>query len=173
MSSKTLDTPATALRKQWAKLCADPALADLPYKIETNRHGKIIMSPAAFLHSRYQSRIDRLLYNLMPNWEGLIECAIETADGVKVPDVAAASPEFCDLHSGCASLPFAPEICVEVASPSNSRKEMLQKMRLYLKAGALEVWFCDNKGRMEFWEKEGELKASRICPDFPKTLPTR
>lgn len=31
----------------WEALCADRTLRDLPYKIETNRYHKIIMSPAS------------------------------------------------------------------------------------------------------------------------------
>ena len=170
MSSKTIETPVSPLQQIWAKLCAEPALADWPYKIETTRSGKIIMSPAAAMHGWYQSKIDRLLGELMPGWEGMTECAIETVDGVKVPDVAGMSREFWNLHCHSICLPVAPEICVEVASPSNSRKEMLQKMRLYFKAGAQEVWFCDKKGRMEFWGKPGAMKASRLCPDFPKLI---
>ncbi len=38
--------------------------------------------------------------------------------------------------------PKAPEICVEVKSPANSKIEMDEKIRLYLEKGALEV--CDS-----------------------------
>jgi hypothetical protein len=34
----------------WEQLCADPSLRNLPYKTETNRHIKIIMSPASNRH---------------------------------------------------------------------------------------------------------------------------
>jgi hypothetical protein len=33
--------------RRWAELVADPKLADLPNKIETDRDGDIIMSPPA------------------------------------------------------------------------------------------------------------------------------
>ena len=36
--------------------------------------------------------------------------------------------------------PKAPEICVEVTSPSNSKEEIEHKTELYLAKGALEVW---------------------------------
>ena len=34
----------------------------------------------------------------------------------------------------------APELCIEVVSPSNSRKELREKVAAYLEAGAEEVW---------------------------------
>ncbi len=54
----------------------------------------------------------------------IMECSIDTADGVKVADVAWASDEFI-LENGYQT-PYlkAPEICVEIVSPSNTDKEM-------------------------------------------------
>ena len=34
----------------------------------------------------------------------------------------------------------APEICVEIVSPSNTDKEMQDKIQLYLAKGVQEVW---------------------------------
>jgi hypothetical protein len=31
---------------EWDQVCRDKALADLPYKIELDKYGKLIMSPA-------------------------------------------------------------------------------------------------------------------------------
>jgi hypothetical protein len=41
----------------WAEACDDPSLQDLPYKVEINRHGQIIMSPVRNEHSFYQFEI--------------------------------------------------------------------------------------------------------------------
>ena len=39
--------------ERWAEILTDPALAKLPNRIETDRHGHILMSPPpAFRHSR-------------------------------------------------------------------------------------------------------------------------
>ena len=56
----------------------------------------------------------------------------------------------------------APEICVEVLSPSNSEPEMNEKRALYFEAGAHEVWICDLDGKMEFHTRG----LSRLCPYF-------
>ena len=61
----------------------------------------------------------------------------------------------------------SPEICIEILSPSNSRREVEEKKRLYLEAGALEVWTCGKGGTMKFFDASGFLPASKLCPEFP------
>jgi hypothetical protein len=45
---------------------------------------------------------------------------------------------------------LAPEICVEVLSPSNSAAEINEKLALYFDAGATEVWICNLDGPCPF-----------------------
>ena len=159
--------------KQWEEMCADPALADLPYKFETDRHGKIIMSPPSSWHADYQGQIAYLLQQYMPHGRALGEIGILTSNGIRVPDAAWISLERFRPHRRAACQPVAPEICVEVASPSNSRREMLMKKRLYFQAGALEVWLCDQFGSLTFFAKNDEKKAiarSILCPEFPLSV---
>jgi Uma2 family endonuclease len=70
---------------------------------------------------------------------------------------------------GKVCLTGAPEICVEVLSPRNSRREMKEKMALYFAAGAGEVWFCQPNGIMSYFlSPEGaEESRSALCPNFP------
>src|SRR6266567_1318828 len=126
--------------RRWAELLADRELAKVEGRIETNRHGHIIMSPPpAPSHGGYQLEIGRLLWNLLPEGRALTECPISTADGVKAADVVWASPaRIQDLGDGVCFL-RAPEICVEVLSPSNTEAEIQEKMMLYFDAGAEEV----------------------------------
>ena len=72
----------------WEQICDDSNLRDLPYKIEQDRFGRIVMSPAKADHGRYQIRIGRLLEESLPGWAVYCECGVETHEGVKVPDVA-------------------------------------------------------------------------------------
>ena len=46
---------------QWQEVCEDTLLQDLPYKIELNRWGQIVMSPARVKHGFFQGRIAHLL----------------------------------------------------------------------------------------------------------------
>lgn len=162
--------------EHWAVVCADRSLRDLPYKIETNRYNQIIMSPASYWHSDYQAEICRQLGLLMPGGRPAVECAVQTADGVRVPDVAWVSRELRAQHRHAISLPVAPEICVEILSFSNGREEILTKMQLLFAAGAREVWLCDWTGRVDFYHSGAgepqQLERSALCPDFPVQIDT-
>lgn len=63
-----------------------------------------------------------------------------------------------------------PEICVEVLSLRNSDEEMDEKRELFLKSGAKEVWFCDEKGRIRFFDSKTETRKSVLMPDFPESI---
>src|SRR3954449_4152731 len=70
----------------WAEVIEDPSLRDLPFKIETNRFGQIVMSPATRGTSRYRGIIVGLLFSMKVSGELHSGCPVETAEGVKVPD---------------------------------------------------------------------------------------
>src|ERR1043165_5487607 len=99
MSTLTLQLPPRAEQtafnlRRWAEVLANSEFRQVPGRIETDRHGRIIMSPPpAPRHSRLQHKIESLLEKLMRPGEILPECAISTADGVKAADVAWASDE--------------------------------------------------------------------------------
>ncbi|MBR8827553.1 MAG: Uma2 family endonuclease [Gomphosphaeria aponina SAG 52.96 = DSM 107014] len=155
---------------QWKEVCENKQLEDLPFKIETNKWGQIVMSPAKFKHSFYQGRIISILAELMDTGQPIPEAAIQTTDGVKVADVVWCSDGRLVqiLEEDAASI--APEICVEVKSGSNTLKEMEEKKNLYLEAGAVEVWLCNEAGDIRFYNQQGELKNSLLVPDFPNKI---
>lgn len=154
----------------WTDILADPSLQDLPYKIETNGYGQIVMSPASNRHGELQLEIAALLRALMKQGRAIVECSIQTNDGVKVPDVAWRSRDFLNAHQGEDPFSSAPEICVEVLSPSNSRAEIDEKKALYFAAGAIEVWTCDKQGDMSFYSVDGPIDQSALAPDFPERV---
>ena len=154
----------------WAELCEDKRLQDLPFKIELDRFGKIIMSPTRNIHGYFASEIARLLMEFMKRGKTLVECAVETADGTKVADVAWVSPETFEIIKPELSCSVAPEICVEVLSPSNQANEMEFKKQLYLRAGAKEYWVCDEEGRIRFFNASGGLQKSVLCSEFPTRI---
>jgi Uma2 family endonuclease len=158
---------------RWSALVADPELATLPNRIETDRHGHIIMSPPpAVRHSRRQARIAGLLEGLLPHGTPFTECAISTADGVKATDVAWLGQERPEVHEDPILFTRAPEICVEILSPSNTPSEIDEKRTLYFDAGATEVWICNLDGSMSYFVgPDRQAPNSSLCPAFPDRIP--
>jgi Uma2 family endonuclease len=179
MATLTLDLPpqktqAASNVRRWTELLQDRELAKVEGRIETDRHGHIIMSPPpAPSHGSFQSEIAHLLRILIGSGRVLTECPISTADGVKAADIAWASPaRMRELRNKVCFL-RAPEICVEVISPGNTEGEIEEKMALYFDAGAKEVWLCSQRGAMSFFSPGATtrpLQTSRICPRFPKQV---
>lgn len=157
----------------WEDLCNDKVLSELPYKIELTGRGQIIMSPTSIYHGNYAYRISSLLDGLLPGGEIITECAVETADGVREADTAWCSLDRWQVIKDQVSSSVAPEICVEVLSPSNSLDEMMTKRSLYIAAGAKEYWLCNREGEVRFFDGTKELEQSVMCPAFPKVLPKR
>ena len=154
----------------WSEVIADPCLQDLPYKIELNQYGAIVMTPASNRHARRQSRIYDLLTDLKNDGELIVECAVGTQRGVRVPDVAWMSNTFVEKHEESTPFVQAPELCIEVVSPSNSRREMEGKIQLYFEQGAQEVWLCSEAGALEFFSPAGALESSALFPKFPSVI---
>jgi Uma2 family endonuclease len=155
---------------RWEEVCENRQLQDLPFKIELNKWGQIVMSPVKIKHSFYQGRIQRLLESLLKTGEVMPECAINTSDGVKVADVVWCSAERFDRIQEQVSASIAPEICIEVKSSGNTLDEMEFKQRLYFEAGAIEVWICNEQGQITFSNDRNELAQSLLVPKFPNQI---
>jgi Uma2 family endonuclease len=159
--------------ERWTRLQADPELARLPYRIETDRLGRILINPPpAPAHGKKQSRIATLLSRLLPEGHVITECPVSTADGVKAVDVAWLTPERGPEIDTEVCLQRAPEICVEVLSPSNTAPEIGEKVALYFSAGASEVWTCEQDGTLRFhFAGPPQVRGrSELCPDFPSAI---
>jgi Uma2 family endonuclease len=126
-----------------------------PHRIELNARGKIELSPASNLHRRMQARLASAFATQLPVGEAITECSVLTQIGIRVPDVGWASAEFLDTH-GNSPFPRAPEICVEITSPSNSDDEITEKIRAYLAAGAREVWIVGEDGAIESHDRSSK-----------------
>lgn len=165
----TLHEPAPT----WEELATtNPILPeDLHWKVETNGRNQIIMSPPPHLeHQSFSGEIIVLLSRYLPDGRAMPEAGVRTSDGTRIPDVVWVSVEAWKRRGKQPSFQQAPEICVEILSPSNNKREIDEKKRLYLEAGAQEVWICDRAGKMTFFGITGLLRKSRACPGFPERL---
>jgi Uma2 family endonuclease len=137
----------------------------------------LVLSPHKLRHSYYQKRIADLLrahlerYAAAGNGEWMMAFAVETAGGVKVPDVVWISEErWTTIPEDAEASAVCPELVVEVLSRSNTTAEMDDKRRLYFEAGAHEFWTCDINGRMRFFGPAGEPAPSEMVPAFPASI---
>jgi Uma2 family endonuclease len=154
------------LAERYRALCEDSRYADLPGKVELDAWGRMVMSPpASYYHGVFQMKLGPILAPL--GGQSSVEAPIVTAAGVLVADAAWASAEFVARHGDESPLSAAPEICIEVVSPSNSVKEIREKIGAYLGAGAEEVWVVfPQSARVEFHGPGGELLSSRYSVDL-------
>lgn len=159
----------------WEGVVADPYFASLPGRIETNALGQVLMSPPPHPErGQKQFQIGAELDRFLSKGRPITECPLSTSDGIKGIDVAWMSLERLRTRGDKAAYTTAPEICVEVISPSNSWPEMAQKKSLYFEAGALEVWFCSPAGEMSFYLKEAPDTPTRsqMVPGMPLRIET-
>lgn len=154
----------------WQEVCEHPSLQDLPFKIELNERGQIIMSPVKVYHSLYQAEIAYWLRSLLKPGKTLTECAINTKQGTKVADVAWVSTARLEIIKHEIECSVAPEICVEVISASNTDDEIQEKRALYFDSGSQEVWICSKEGVLTFYNSEGKLNHSLLVPEFPDQI---
>ena len=164
-------------RKRWEEICADPDLAFLPGKVETNAFGQLLFMPLASGKHSHRTRsilkeLERILGGI-----ALPECPVSTIDGVRAVDIGWYSEERFAQVEGQIAFEIAPEICVEICveilSPSNTAAEMANKRRLYFEAGAIEFWLCTEEGVMRFYTMGAGNEAqncSHLCPAFPHNI---
>lgn len=147
---------------EWSEVIENPLLKDLPFKIELNKFGKLLMSPASNQHGRIQSHLAAALLNQLPQGEVITECSIQTSEGVKVADVAWLSDKFLQDFNYTTPYPKSPELCIEIVSPSNSRIEIQNKIELYLAKGACEVWIVTDLDNIQIYTHTGQIENSEL-----------
>jgi Uma2 family endonuclease len=168
MNPEVIESPLSSeeLAVRYRALCDDPLYAKVPGKIEVDVWGRVLMSPpASSYHSALQIRLSQRLAVL--GGEMFAELGIVTPAGILVTDVAWASSGFMRLHAFETPYTKAPELCIEVVSPSNSVRELEEKRIAYLAAGAHEVWIVyPQSKRFEFHGRQGPIPRSAYAVDL-------
>ena len=116
---------------------------DQTRRYELIRGEIVAMPPSSPRNSMIAMRIGRLIGNYVAEYDlGYVMGAdggyTLAADEVRIPDVSFVSkermPELPDRFEG------GPDLAVEVISPSESSRHVMDKIRLYLHAGTRLVW---------------------------------
>jgi Uma2 family endonuclease len=130
----------------WADVLACPYLENLPFKVELNKWGKMELSLVSNERGMVHVGVGKELSQRRGGRVGFNIC-VTTTDGVRVADVAWLSDERLGAMGLVTPYLTAPEICLEIKSPSNSWAETEMKAALCLEAGANEVWVVEFDGR--------------------------
>ena len=161
-------TSPTATKKlltadEYARL---PAPAD-GSQTELVKGEVVVMSPPSFIHGWVQNQFGFALETYARATKSgrvTVESGMLTEDGpdtVRGPDVAFWS--FARLPLNQTPVVFAnvaPDLAVEVVSPSNSRKDIAKKVREYFAAGGPMVWVVDPDERtVTVYRKPGDGKV--------------
>ena len=166
-TSELIEKPLTSdgLAAMYRDICADPRFANLPGKIELDLWGRMLMSPANNYHGLLQGRIIQRLAPL--GGQAFAEASVITPVGLLVADVAWADKAFMQAHGTETPFTRAPDLCIEIASPSNSRRELREKVDACLACGAVEAWIVfPQSRRFEFSGTGGAIERSRFAVDL-------
>jgi hypothetical protein len=159
---------------RWTGILADPFLAKIPNRIESDRHGRVVMLPLPdVLHARQLGSIVARLSETAANGIPLTICPVSSADGVKAIDVAwLANSARAELEQDTEVLTKAPEICIEVIGRFDTSSETSERRALYFDAGTIEVWICNLDGSMSFFSGvDHQQSTSLLCPAFLDRIP--
>jgi len=112
--------------------------------------GELVPLPSAtYRHNKIRDRVGRILWTYFethPIGEAVAEndCLI-TADTVRRPDLSIFLAErLRQIDLDKVPAPFAPDIAIEILSPSESAIDVRRKVLDYLRAGSKEVWLLDH-----------------------------
>ena len=141
-------------------------MAAIPYKVELNEKGAIVVSPPTVRHAFIQGFLTRELARQRPEGTTIPECPVETEIGMRMPDVVWASPDFMKQHRDEKELSAAPELCIEALSPTNRRAEIAEEIAAYLSAGAKEVWVVSDDGAAEIHTSAGRVAVGMFGSDL-------
>jgi len=119
-------------------------------RCELIRGELVMMSPAGFQHGHVAANIIAILANFVnPRGMGAVTGS-ETGflinrdpDTVRAPDAAFVRAERLPPADPRGFFPGAPDLAVEVLSPSDRASEVSAKVRDWLEAGAAAVWVVD------------------------------
>lgn len=157
-------------------------LPDDGWRLELVRGQVVREPPAGFEHGGVAFRIGSLLLRFID--EHALGMIVGTDSGfvlfddpptVRAPDVAFVREDRLDFDR-TRFAPLAPDLAVEVLSPSNTMSEIHDKVLDYLDAGSSLVWVVDPRSRtvtiyrsreeIRLIAADGEIDGGDVLPGF-------
>ncbi len=142
-----------------------------------------MMSPSGFEHGAIVGLLTELLVrHVKENKLGVVTGAesgfllSQDPDTVRAPDVGFIRAERVPSEPVRGYFPGAPDLAIEVLSPSDRASQVLAKVNDWLSAGCRAVWVVDPESRCvnayhgpnEFvvWTDQDELEGGDVVPGF-------
>ena len=155
------------------------------YRYELVAGSLVRMTPAGAEHGVVTARVAYVLQEYAFRHGGGVCCGAETGfmlrrapDVVRAPDAAFVAGERIPTTGVPKSYwPFAPDLAVEVPSPSDRRADLQAKIADYLSAGTRLVWvvepatrsvlvYRDRAPEVQVIREDGELAGGDVLPGF-------
>ncbi len=143
--------------------------------------GELYVTPApSFRHQRISQRLERALVRLLeePGHGIVVDAPIgvefpDTGEGVQ-PDIIFVSAERRD-RIVAAGIRGAPDLVVEILSPTTEGRDRGVKRKLYERQGIEQYWIVDPDAEaVEVWDfaasAPGRLEVRRHADELPVTL---
>jgi Uma2 family endonuclease len=148
-------------------------------KYELNEGELITMATSPrLLHNRVRDRVGRHLGSFAEEHQ-LGEVTWETdfglsEDVVRIPDIAFIRAERLPGIDPRKRIEGAPDLAVEVVSPTDDPEDLVLKIQQYLNSGARAVWVLYPEARLAYIYKPGErpeVRDPHQSLDDPELLP--
>jgi Uma2 family endonuclease len=133
-------------------------------------------------HQAIEGRLLGILYGFVIGHKlGMVyhECGFlleRNPDTVRGPDVAFVSNERLALYNNEPYIPAAPDLAVEVLSPSNRKRQMAERVAAFFAAGVRLIWCVDPRLRVVAVHRpdrpdqvlgvDGTLSGEDVLPGF-------
>jgi Uma2 family endonuclease len=143
--------------------------------------GELRMSPAGLRHERIVARLIRLLGQFVEERHlgdvlGSNLLYILPSGNKRAPDVSFVAAGRLERFRHAVFPELAPDLAVEVISPGDSPRQVLDRVGEYLQAGVRLVWVIEPEGRtasiyrtltdVRNVEESGSLEGDDVLPGF-------
>jgi Uma2 family endonuclease len=136
-------------------------------------HGEVVaLTRPKYWHLDLQHHLMDLLRPKLPGFKVLVELSFRAVPefDIRAADVGAVSKARAAAVGPDDDLFGAPELVVEVKSPSNTKAELREKASLCLANGALEFWIVDVRQRfVAVIHRDGSSTVYRPEDNIPLT----
>ncbi|QDT35742.1 Uma2 family endonuclease [Stratiformator vulcanicus] len=124
--------------------------------------GVLVEKPKGYEEGRLAMRLGFLLMTFIEEHD-LGECVgpdgmlTMSTDNIRLPDVSFTAKDRAPKDRSQAAPRIAPNLCVEILSPSNTKREIENKVAEFFASGVDVVWIIDPKAKSALIYRDGQI----------------